>query len=70
MSTQDGSQTAADPTPSQTTIHKPNPALLEHARERAKSGRTGSRTGSLGSQARCASSTYTSSGSAAGSDSA
>ncbi len=37
MSIQDGSQTAADPAPSNRTIRKPNPALLEHARERAKS---------------------------------
>jgi uncharacterized membrane protein len=37
MSIQDGSQTAADPAPGHRTIRKPNPALLEHARERAKS---------------------------------
>ena len=37
MSTQGGSQTAADPARSHRTIRKPNPALLEHARERAKS---------------------------------
>jgi uncharacterized membrane protein len=37
MSTQDGSQTAIDPAPSHRTIRRPNPALLEHARERAQS---------------------------------
>ena len=37
MSTQEGSQTAVDPAPSHPNIRKPNPALLEHARERAKS---------------------------------
>jgi uncharacterized membrane protein len=37
MSTQDGSQAAVDPAPSHRTIRRPNPALLEHARERAQS---------------------------------
>jgi uncharacterized membrane protein len=37
MSAQDGSQAAVDPAPRHKTIRKPNPALLEHARERAKS---------------------------------
>ena len=37
MSIQDGSQTAADPGSGHSTIRKPNPALLEHARERAQS---------------------------------
>ena len=36
MSAPDGSQTAVDPAPRHNTIPKPNPALLEHARERAK----------------------------------
>jgi uncharacterized membrane protein len=37
MSIQDGSRTETAPVPSHRTIRKPNPALLEHARERAKS---------------------------------
>ena len=37
MSIQSGPQAAADPARSHRTIRKPNPALLEQARERAKS---------------------------------